>query len=141
MIYDLFNSPGYLTPEEAMALARLFGHTSRKVLAEWAGASQEDGNGAESGEVNDPEATYGCKLGYLLALEDPTHQITNLLVWADDGLALKEAFSTATAASNRVASRRRAIAAALTDDARRLRRQESNRGEHVAGGGKSIGMT
>lgn len=72
--YDLFNTPGHLSPLEAEAWARSFGYTDRQVLKLWRGWSQLPGEDFHDQACEHLgfyfEDPYGCRLGYLLEASD-----------------------------------------------------------------------
>lgn len=117
IIYDLYNTPGYLSPKEAVQLAKQLGITNKKVLDKWAAWSQEaseytdeDNGGYE--EYN----SYGSKLGHLLTESCYGYDIDLLLVKSENGSVLRSIFSTSIVKEAKITARSTAIRECMVKD-------------------------
>ncbi|AJF08278.1 hypothetical protein [Geoalkalibacter subterraneus] len=69
--FDLCNTPGFLEPNEARALAKLFGRRERAEIQAWVKASQSE---SECDREDFLGISYGCELGYLIDENDPSYR-------------------------------------------------------------------
>lgn len=115
LLFDLYNTAGYLTGDEAKEIGRLLGVTNPHKLNQWAKASQKDSDGE-----------YGCLLGEMLGRHDPTGWLTYILVGKSNGKGLRRAFGILNMKQKRPQERRMAIkTATIEDHTRRVNQQLS----------------
>jgi len=129
--YDLSNTAGYLEPEEAKELARLFGVCDPARMDLWAKASQEEADEAFQAEQDDDEWAFGCRLGYLIQAADPCGYYSQVLVHGHEGESIKEMLAGLAAKRRQGEMRRKAITKVMTADSKRREREYSARTDQM----------
>jgi len=109
LLHDLYNTPGYLEPDEAVMLAKRIGITDREELARWASWSQEFAD-------EDEESLYGCKLGHLLDDGGYCGLAVQLLVTVGDGEVMRDILTTGEVKRTRISARVEAISSLMRQD-------------------------
>lgn len=96
ILHDLYNTPGFLDPGEAMALAKCLGIANREELSRWAESSQE---------CADEDEPYSCKLGNLLDAGGYGGIAVRMLVEAREGQAIRAILIDSEVGRTRISSR------------------------------------
>lgn len=129
--FELLNTPGYLLPVEAIALAKTFNVTDEERVALWADWSQEEADSNFSAwasyrfNFDFCEDDFGCKLGYLLMLEDFSGHLFMLRdprIWVEHAKNLHLNNRANETKANRQYFRRQRLASISRHDQKRLQR-------------------